>query len=120
MNDDNTIAQKLTDFVFQHLKACQSNNMHPMPEEYLVFKKPDEMEKETEEICQRAFRKLEALKQEVGQPTLNHCGICGHDFGNHQMAGYADTEDGHPTHGWVMCKEKGCNCFRTWDLELAS
>lgn len=77
----------------------------------------DEIE-ERKKLCDAAFKKLEILNQEAGEDLPEICGICGHHSDDHQVAFFRNEEGNPNTRGWWMCKEEGCNCFRTCDLNL--
>jgi apolipoprotein N-acyltransferase len=42
------------------------------------------------------------------------CTQCVHDWDKHKIMGYGEP----PREGWMVCPEKDCFCFNTWDLDI--
>ncbi len=84
----------------------------------IFFEEGNVPESETavrETIERRIAQFKTSLLHEAESKSKGICGICHHDFNQHQLLGEMDEQAGFPTKGWMICPEENCNCFRTWD-----
>ena len=67
---------------------------------------------EYRQLLDKHIVKYDVGKNENGKQKI--CTQCGHDWGKHKLMGYGEP----PREGWMVCPEKDCFCFNTWDLDI--
>ena len=62
------------------------------------------------------FLKRQIPSEEIAENESDEkCGVCGHNFNNHQLLCNLKNDGDTPQEGWIVCPVENCNCFQTWN-----